>query len=127
MDRLGKYVGEHYNFETNNCLTFVIKILNDNGYNLPDNDGFYLPENWYETEQDRMLKGLGQYGNQISAEKIQRFDIVVFTFSGIPRHMGLMLDKSQFIHIREGKRSIISKLRHYQKFLHSVWRMEVQS
>lgn len=126
MIDIAKYVGIEYSHEGINCLSLVVTILNEYGYNLPFNDGKAINEKWYEASPDRLINGMKQYGKQIPTNELQPLDAVVFSFGGIPRHMGLMLDRAQFIHARQSKKSAIIKLRYYQKFLHSCWRMEVQ-
>lgn len=126
MIDITKYVGIEYSHDDINCLSLVVTILNEYGYNLPFDDGEIIKEKWYDSNPDRLITGIKQYGKQIPTNKLQLLNVVVFSFGGIPRHMGLMLDRAQFIHARQSKKSAITKLRYYQKFLHSCWRMEVQ-
>lgn len=126
MIDIAKYVGIEYSHEGINCLSLVVTILNEYGYNLPFNDGTAINEKWYDSNPDRLINGMKQYGKQIPTNELQLLNVVVFSFGGIPRHMGLMLDRAKFIHARQSKNSAITKLRYYQKFLHSCWRMEVQ-
>ena len=127
---ISKYVGKAYQHRGEgrsfDCLSLVVSILNDNGYNLPCDDGKEIRTDWFADNPNRLIEGLSRYGKQISAEQLQPLDVVVFAFRGIPRHVGVMVDGSRMIHARQGKEVAVIRLKHYKRFLHSCWRMEVQ-
>ena len=122
-----KYIGKPYKHrgkgQSFDCLSLVITYLNDNGYNLPYDDDKPIADNWYEDNPNRLIEGLSQYGNRVY--KIKPLDVLVFKFKGIPSHCGVMTDRSHFMHVRQEKTVSISRLKHYKKYLHSIWRMEV--
>lgn len=124
-----KYVGKEYQHRGKDnsfdCLSLVVSVLNDFGYNLPEDDGELVSENWYQEEPDRLIHGLEKYGKKITADKLQPLDVVVFSFSNIPRHCGVMIDRSHFLHARTGKKAAVIRLKFYKRFLHSCWRLEV--
>jgi len=124
---ISKYVGRPYQHNgrgnTLDCLGLVISFLRDNGIYLPDDDGKPIEKDWYRTDPQRLVRGLSKYGKRISADQLQPLDVVVFSFRGVPRHAGVMVDRSHFIHAREGKEVAVIRLKHYKRFLHSCWRM----
>ena len=124
-----KYIGKPYRHRRKgdrfDCLSLINSVLNENGYNLPEDDGKEISENWYQEDPERLIKGLTKYGNRIPADLKQPLDVVVFSFRGIPSHCGIMTDRSHFMHVRQGKTVSISRLKHYRRYLHSIWRMEV--
>jgi cell wall-associated NlpC family hydrolase len=123
----GKYVGRKYEHngrkDTLDCLGLVVSFLRDNGIYLPSNDGELIKKNWFEDNPNRLIEGLSRYSNRMNIEEIEPLDIVVFSFRGIPRHAGVMTDRSHFIHAREGKKVAVVRLKHYKRFLHSCWRV----
>lgn len=126
--KVKNYVGKEYEHRgTENsfdCLSLVISILNDFGYDLPWDDGRTISEDWYQEDPLRLIRGLAKYGKRISSDKLQPLDVVVFSFSDIPRHCGLMISRSKMIHARTDKKTAIIRIKHYKRFLHSYWRME---
>jgi len=123
----GKYVGRKYEHngrkDTLDCLGLLVSFLRDNGIYLPSNDGELIKKNWFEDNPNRLIEGLSRYSNRMNIEEIEPLDIVVFSFRGIPRHAGVMTDRSHFIHAREGKKVAVVRLKHYKRFLHSCWRV----
>lgn len=123
----GKYVGRKYEHngrkDTLDCLGLVVSFLRDNKIQVPNNDGKSIEKDWYKDNPDRLIEGLSEYGIRISLEELQPLDVVVFSFRGIPRHAGVMTDKSHFIHAREGKKVAVVRLKHYKRFLHSCWKV----
>lgn len=124
-DIISKYVGKPYQHngrdDSLDCLGLVISFLNDHGYNLPPGDEKPIEKEWYRKDPERLVRGLSQYGKRIAAEQLQPLDVVVFAFRGIPCHAGVMVDRSHFIHAREGKDVAVIRLKHYKRFLHSCW------
>ena len=122
-----KYIGKEYKHngrkDTLDCLGLVVSFLRDNGIYLPSNDGELIKKNWFEDNPNRLIEGLSRYSNRMNIEEIEPLDIVVFSFRGIPRHAGVMTDRSHFIHAREGKKVAVIRLKHYKRFLHSCWRV----
>ena len=122
-----KYVGRKYEHngreDTLDCLGLVVSFLRDNGIYVPNNYGKSIKKDWYKDNPNRLVEGLPEYGEKISFEELQSLDVVVFSFRGIPKHVGVMTDKSHFIHAREGKKVAVVRLKHYKRFLHSCWRV----
>jgi len=122
---INKYVGESYSHNDKNgldCLGLVFSFLNDNGIKLPRSDGKSIKENWYIDNPNRLIKGLREHCTRIDASQLQKFDILAFEFDGVVKHLGVMVDNYRFLHARKGKESAIIRLKHYKKYLHSIWR-----
>mgnify|MGYP000659764857 CR=1 FL=1 len=127
-DIIEKYVGMEYKHRggegTVDCLSLVVSFLRDNGIYLPDDDGKKIENNWYVKDPGRFVRELSKYANIVAAAEIQTLDIVIFELQGIPRHAGVVVDRNKFIHAREGRKVAVTRLKHYQKYLHSIWRVE---
>lgn len=122
-----KYVGKEYKHNGRedelDCLGLVVSFLRDNGIYLPSDDGKAINKEWYEDNPKRLIEGLSQYADEVDISNIEPLDIVIFQFRGIPRHAGVITDRTHFIHAREGKKVTVVRLKHYKRFLHSCWRV----
>lgn len=105
------------------CLGLMLLILKDAGIELPNDDGQPINPKWYNTEPERFIKGLEQYGQRINITELQPLDVVVFCFKEIPRHAGVMISRSHFIHIRENDCSSVVRLKRYSRFFYAAYRM----
>ena len=130
MDELTeKYVGVHYKHngrkieEGLDCLGVIICFLYEWGFELPSDDGCTIEKDWYKTNPSRLIQGLEEYGKKIAMEKIRPLDVVVFSFHGIPRHLGIMVDDYYFLHAREGEKTSIMRLKRYTKYFYSAYRV----
>ncbi|MFW6145690.1 MAG: NlpC/P60 family protein [bacterium] len=124
-----KYVGQPYKHNGRNeyldCLGLIISFLSEHGIKLPEDDGRVIEKEWYKKDPRRLIRGLKEYAAvNIPANKLRPLDVVVFEFEGIPRHMGVMISRSKFIHARENKKVAVIRLKHYKRFLHSCWRVK---
>ena len=126
-DIIRKYIGKEYKHNGRDdqldCLGLVISFLRDNNIYLPNDDGKPIGEEWFKDNPNRLIEGLSQYGENINLDNLQPLDVVVFSFNNIPSHAGVMVDESQFIHAREGKKVAVIRIKHYKKFFHSGWRI----
>lgn len=126
-DIIRKYIGKEYEHngrkDTLDCLGLVVSFLRDNGIYIPGDDGELIEKNWYEDDPLRLVNGLSKYGKRKSLKELQPLDVVVFSFKRIPRHAGVMTDRSHFIHAREGKKVALIRLKHYKRYFHSGWRI----
>ena len=105
------------------CLGLMLMVLRDAGIDLPDDDGRPIDPRWYDIDPERLIRGLGRYGQRINITEIQPLDVVVFSFHGKPRHAGVMIDRSRFIHIREHDCVSVARLRRYSRFFYAAYRM----
>lgn len=128
MISVEKYVGKKYKHNGRDdqldCLGLVISFLRDNGIYLPSDDGKPIQKEWFKDDPQRLVKGLSDFGEKIDVDNLKPLDVVVFAFKGIPKHAGVMIDRSRFIHAREGKKVAVIRLKHYKRFLHSCWRIK---
>lgn len=126
-EKIEKYIGKEYRHngrkDTLDCLGLVVSFLRDNGIYLPSDDGEEIKKDWFQDNPNRLIEGLSQYSDKVDIDNIQPLDVLVFSFKGIPRHAGVMTDRTHFIHAREGKKVAVVRLKHYKRFLHSIWRV----
>ena len=127
-DIINKYVGMEYQHRgpkgTVDCLSLVVSFLRDNGIYLPDDDGKKIEKDWYKKEPHRFVEVLSKYANEIKIDNIEPLDVLIFQLKEAPKHAGVMISRNKFIHAREGKKVAVTRLKHYKKYLHSVWRVE---
>ena len=105
------------------CLGLMLLVLRDAGVNLPNDDGLPITPRWYDTDPQRIVRGLERYGRRIDVAELQPLDLVVFCFHGKPRHTGGMIDRSRFIHIRENQSVSIARLKRYSRYFYAAYRM----
>ena len=125
---INKYVGMEYEHRgkkgTVDCLSLVVDFLRDNDIYLPKDDGNLIDKKWYKDDPNRLIRELKKYANMKSIDEIKPLDVLVFKLQGIPKHAGVMVSRSKFIHAREGRKATVTRLKHYKKYLHSIWRVE---
>jgi len=122
---ISKYVGEKYSHNDKrglDCLGLVVSFLHDNGIETPRDDGLYIKKDWYNENPNRLLDGLERHCIKVDISELQALDILAFEFDGVVRHLGVMVSRSRFLHARKGRLAAITRLRHYKKYLHSIWR-----
>lgn len=105
------------------CLGLILVVLRDAGIILPDDDGRPIDPRWYDADPERLIRGLERYGRRIDITEIQPLDVVVFCFHGKPRHTGVMIDRSHFIHIRENQSVSVARLKRYSRFFYAAYRL----
>lgn len=105
------------------CLGLMLMVLRDAGIDLPNDDGRPIDPRWYDIDPERFIRGLEQYGRRIDVTELQPLDVVVFSFHGKPRHAGVMIDRSRFIHIRENQSVSIARLKRYSRYFYAAYRM----
>lgn len=123
---IDKFIGIPYkhngrDFDGMDCLGIVFKYLEANGIQIPAGDGRFIEKNWYEENPERLLDGLKSRFQKVN--DVEPYDIALFQFKGIPRHLGVMISKTRFLHAREGHRSSIMRLDRYKRFFHSAYRV----
>lgn len=125
---INKYVGKPYEHRGNggtvDCLSLVVSFLGENGIYLPKDDGKIINKKWYKDDPNRLIRELKKYATMKSVDEVQPLDVLIFKLQGAPKHAGVMVSRSKFIHAREGRRATVTRLKRYKKYLHSVWRVE---
>jgi regulator of PEP synthase PpsR (kinase-PPPase family) len=58
----------------------------------------------------------------VEVDKPQKFDVLLFKMEGKLKHIGVMIDHHRFLHIRQNRKSTITKLRGYKRYLAKVFR-----
>jgi cell wall-associated NlpC family hydrolase len=102
------------------CLGLVYLYLKENNLEIPDTDGREITADWYNQDEQRLLKGLQKY--MVEVDKPQKFDVLLFKMEGKLKHIGVMIDHHRFLHIRQNRKSTITKLRGYKRYLAKVFR-----
>lgn len=124
-----KYVGISYKHNGRkiedglDCLGVIICFLHECGYELPNDDGCAIEIDWYKNKPSRLIQGFEEYGKRIPIKQIQLLDVVVFSFHNVPRHLGIMVNDSYFLHAREGKKTSVMRLKRYMKYFYSAYRV----
>jgi len=103
------------------CLGIIYLYLNDHGLEIPPDDGRVIQENWHELEPQRFHKALLEYFEKVD-DKPQKFDVILFTIKGKPRHCGVMIDNRRFLHLFKNRKSGIERLDRWQKRIYGVYR-----
>ena len=87
------------------CIGIVWLYLKANGIDVPDTDGLPIPKDWKKQDAERMLKGVLKYGDMTTLNRVEKFDIVLFSLSNMtrkmPDHIAVMVSHSHFLHITE--------------------------
>lgn len=123
---INKYVGKSYSHNDKgglDCLGLVVSFLHDNNIELPRGDGLCIKEDWYNENPDRLLDGLEKHCIKVDISELQALDILAFEFDGVVRHLGVMVSRSRFLHARQNRLAAATRLKHYKKHLHSIWRV----
>ena len=76
---------------------------------------FPLYTDLYETsfDKERVSEIINEekvYWNQIEFDELQDGDVILFRVSGLPIHVGMVVDKNTFIHCIKGAQSCLEKL-----------------
>ena len=120
---IGKYIGIPYRHNGRDlsgvdCLGLIAMFYKDLGIALIDGDGAPIAEDWYVHDPERYERGLESVGVEADGE-LQPLDLVYFELGdGVVRHAGIMVSKTHFIHVREGRRVDVSRYRGFWRKHH---------
>lgn len=90
------------------CWGLVREVLRAcAGLDLPDYGKPYRLED-HDTVASNIREGLAQGWQRVADPRA--FDVVVFNISGQPRHVGVMVGPSKFLHAPEGGTSRIERI-----------------
>lgn len=123
-----KFVGipfEHNGRDFNgvDCIGLVELYLNEHGINLVAQDGKEINKEWYLENPKRLLQGVKRRGNKIDFNNRSKFDIAVFEFRGIASHIGVMVNRNEFLHNFEERKSGISNINRWKNKLAGLYRI----
>ncbi|MTI48736.1 MAG: peptidoglycan endopeptidase [Firmicutes bacterium] len=114
-----KFVHNGRSFEEGiDCLGFVILFYREFGIEIPNDDGEFIPEDWYKTDPERYISAIKQFSNkQVSINELQPLDLAYFAISrNIITHTGIMISQDRFVHMSPKSGFLISKLeRHWKR------------
>lgn len=121
-----KYIGIPFEYNGRNtdgidCLGLVQLYLKDHGYNMPSGDGRRITEGWHDQDPERLREGLENFFIQVD-NKPQKFDVLLFELKGKLRHLGVMHNMNQFLHIYKGQRSNLERLPNWKNLHHATYR-----
>ncbi len=121
-----RYVGipfEHNGRTTDgiDCLGLIKLYLDEHGFNIPGDDNRAIKQNWHKREPSRLLRGLRKHMVEIDGRP-QEFDVLLFKMKGKLRHLGVMISRNRFLHIRKGKKSTTERLAKWEKLLEYKFR-----
>lgn len=121
-----KYVGipfEHNGRDESgiDCLGLVKLYLDDHGLNIPGTDNRAIASDWHKTEPSRLLQGLRENMVEVKGRP-QKFDVLLFEMKDKLRHLGVMVSRNRFLHIRKGERSTTERLNRWKNSLTYVFR-----
>lgn len=109
-----KYVGIPYKHNGRDlkgldCLGLIWRFYADMGIDVPDSDGRPISEDWYREDPDRYIRGLLKVGAAVTGP-LKPLDLVYFQLRGVVRHAGIMVSPNVFIHVRENRPVMLSRL-----------------
>ncbi len=100
-------------FENTDCLKLMALYLKENGRYVPEAAWQEISEDWRDKDSERYVKSLLKEGDIIPLKMLDKFDIILFVFSGKRRnieHAGIMVNKGWFLHIMEDGVSEVTQL-----------------
>lgn len=103
------------------CLGLIKLYLDNHGLEIPGDDDRAIERDWHTREPGRLLRGLRNHMVEID-ERPQEFDVLLFEMKGKLRHLGVMVSRNRFLHIRKGKRSSTERLSKWEKVLEHKFR-----
>lgn len=109
-----KYVGIPYkhngrDLDGLDCLGLIWRFHKDVGIDVPDSDGKPIAVDWYRDDPDRYIRGLLKVGKPVEGPP-KPLDLVYFQLDGIVRHAGIVVSPGVFIHVRENRPVMLSRL-----------------
>lgn len=111
-----RYIGAPYQHRGRgpgyDCLGLLLAIYRDAGIETGYADLDAYTEDWHSADPDRYLRGLLGRGRP-ALPPLRPFDLVYFSIGGVVRHGGVMINRTQFVHVLERRSVMISRLSGY--------------
>lgn len=109
-----RYVGVPYRHNGRDmngldCLGLIWRFYRDMGVYVPDSDGKPIDKEWYKEDPERYIRGILRVGKPVTG-RLKPLDLVYFQLKGVVRHAGIMVSPYTFIHVRENRPVMVSRL-----------------
>jgi cell wall-associated NlpC family hydrolase len=119
VDIASRYVGIPYKHGGNSingisCIFLVHNILHESGLESPAESFISVGEDWDKADPTIMNRELNKIGQEV-IDDLMPLDVVMFALTDdaeIVSHVGVMIDKTRFIHVCDGVKSKVSKITH---------------
>lgn len=105
------------------CGGLVIRVWKEYGYSLPDFEGRDIVENKWYLKNDRVIINLLEEVAE-KVDSIKPLDALVFEIGGKPIHVGIVVNKRQFLHIIKEKNVVIDNIENWRGRLAAVYRLK---
>ena len=129
MPNFDKYIGIKFayqgrSFDGVDCFGIpFLMFQKERGIELPDFLDLKYGVNWTKKDERHILENINEIWEVIKDNKFKRYDLHLFKDENdILSHVGINIGHSKFIHIFEGKESIVSRLSLWRPRLHSTIR-----
>lgn len=97
------------------CLGLVWYVYTQLGIPFPSGDGVPINDDWYDSDQERYLRGLLCVG-VAAKEPLAPLDLVYFrVINDAVTHSGVLITDDRFLHVLEGRTVQLTKLRGFWK------------
>lgn len=121
-----KYIGipfEHNGRTTDgiDCLGLIKLYLDNHDLSIPGDDNRAIEQDWHKREPSRLLRGLRENMVEIYGRP-QQFDVLLFEMKSRLRHLGVMVSRNRFLHIRKDKRSTTERFAKWRTLLKHKFR-----
>lgn len=128
MDKIDRFIGipfEHNgrNFKSIDCIGLVKLYLNENGIDFYAQDGKQIAKEWYIEDPKRLIRAIKNQAYIINYKDRKKYDIGLFEFSDIVTHIGVMVDRNNFLHIFENRKSGLSRIDKWKNRLVNLYRV----
>ena len=121
-DRIKKFIGRNYNWDTFNCYHLIIEWYKELGYEIPD---YKVNVNWNKEGKNYFIDEYHKLWKEMKLEDIQEDDVVLFKVrSSVPNHVGIYVGGNKFIQCVGNTGTVISDLGLYHKYVHGCYRLK---
>lgn len=106
---LARFIGVPFAEHTFDCWQLARAVLREcAGLALPDYGRPYADMGDHATIESNIREGLADGWSRVTDPRA--WDLVIFNIAGQPRHIGVMLGPTKFLHVPEGQTSRIERI-----------------
>jgi cell wall-associated NlpC family hydrolase len=121
-DKIKKFIGKPYDWDTFNCYTLIIDWYKDLGYFVPD---YKVESNWNHNGKNYFLDEYHKLWKGVDLKDIEENDVVLFKIrSPVPNHVGIYIGNNRFIQCVGKSGTVVSDLNLYSKYVHGCYRLK---